>query len=139
MGKLVFAVQKACFSLQSCGNLEKSNSRHESCFRFVYCAESGACIQVGPCLPTHLSEFVESIVEDPMTDLPASNLPKTNLPQKRRTGQRIRHCRQCFRDDYHKPIKFGLFANVLLMVFTLGLFYFFRPCRCTTCGTKRRW
>jgi len=85
------------------------------------------------------SEVLLKALEDPMTDLPTSDLPKTELPTKRRTGQRVRHCRQCFRDDYHKPIKFGALGFSLLMIFTLGIFYFFRPCRCTTCGTRRTW
>ncbi len=49
----------------------------------------------------------------------------------------VKRCRSCWRDDIHKPARFGPFVFGFLLVATLGLILFVRPSRCVCCGTMR--
>lgn len=46
-------------------------------------------------------------------------------------------CVQCYRYDYHKPVKVTVVAKVLVIIFTLGIAALFWPSRCVCCGTMR--
>ncbi len=55
----------------------------------------------------------------------------TNLPKV------VKHCRSCWRDDYHEIVPISPFMLGFLAVFSLGLVFLIRPCRCICCGHLR--
>ncbi len=54
-----------------------------------------------------------------------------------RFRREMKFCRTCCRNDWHKPVRFGLLWSCLAIVGTLGLAWLARPYRCSCCGTVR--
>ena len=49
----------------------------------------------------------------------------------------VKHCRSCFRDDYHFKVSIPPFILGFLMIATFGLVFLLHPTRCVTCGKVR--
>ena len=61
---------------------------------------------------------------------PEGEATVTRRPQKR-------YCKQCCREDVHKPVDCPIVPKMIFAVISLGLVVFFWPTKCTCCGTKR--
>ena len=117
------------------GNLKKTKrippEKRYARIRHVFChTPLSTCCD--SCSPPRLDLMV-SVLDDSETE-PLDAQP---APRRRRSSSKIKHCRQCFRDDYHSPLKVNFPTLVILVFCTLGLYLVLRPSSCKTCGTKR--
>jgi len=51
--------------------------------------------------------------------------------------RQLKHCKNCWREDIHKPARFSPIVYGGLVVLSFGLILALRPTRCVCCGTMR--
>jgi len=59
------------------------------------------------------------------------------IDSSRRGRPIVKHCKACWREDFHEAVKLPLFTFGFLLVVTFGLILFIKPYHCVCCGTKR--
>jgi predicted Zn-ribbon and HTH transcriptional regulator len=62
---------------------------------------------------------------------------KTVKTGEKRIPASVKHCRSCWRDDFHEDVKMPMFLFGFLVVVTFGIILLVRPSRCVCCGTMR--
>lgn len=71
-------------------------------------------------------------------ELESQDEDKGSRPRsKRKSDSTQKFCEQCYRYDYHSPVKVGFAMKVTLVVLTAGLALIFWPTRCKCCGSVR--
>ena len=56
---------------------------------------------------------------------------------ERRVRAVVKHCKSCWRDDYHEVVQLPVFVFGFLLIVTFGLILVVKPYRCVCCGTTR--